>query len=284
MRSPAVQFVFIVLAALSAFTLGPARSGVRDAIGALFLPVSYPVRKLALSIGDRVSPAVEIDTLSPNAPRSAEAIRQQNTLLLGRLSMLQAELEDTRQQLAHVQTLSKPLRERVKSAAVLGGPTAARQTLTINAAGHVLREGMPVIDPKGYVGQIYSVAVGGATARVLLSTDPASHVSVVFQRAVVGEEGKVTLAEVPFESTGMVDGTGRGLSVPQLTAKQIKTAGLAAGDVAVLVDPAFSMLRGMRVGTVSKITLPSTYDGFVNIELAPVTDLATLRDVLVVEK
>lgn len=279
-----MQFVFIVLAALSAFTLGPARTGVRDTVGALFLPVAYPVRKLALSIGDRVSPAVEIDTLSPNAPRSADALRRQNTLLLDRIAMLQAELEDTRQQLAHVQTLSKPLRERVKSAAVLTGPTATRQTLGISAGGHTLREGMPVIDPKGFVGRIYSIATGGVKATVLLCTDPDSHVSVVFQRAVTDAEGRVTLAEVPLGNTAMVDGTGRGLGVPQVTAKLIKSSGLAVNDVAVLVDPAFPMLRGMRVGTVSKITLPATYDGFATIELTPVTDLAGLRDVMIVER
>lgn len=280
MRTPAVQFLFILLATLSAFTLAPAKSGVRAAVQTLFVPVAVPVRAVGVWATNRLSPSREEDILSPDNARGIEEVRRQNTALVTRLGNLEAQLEDLRRLSAQYEKLGD-LRNRVRPAMNLFGSPTNRRTLVIGTADLTnVQEKQPVVHPGGFVGQIYDVATGGATARVLLVTDPESHVYAQFVRYRSDESG-VRLERVDTQPP-LVEGDGRGLVVRMLPAREVRGT-VAVGDVALLNDPAFpAVTKGLRLGTVRRIT--TTEAGHATIELDPTADFAKLAEVLVVEK
>ncbi|MGN6725977.1 MAG: rod shape-determining protein MreC [Tepidisphaeraceae bacterium] len=283
MNSSSFQLFFVALAALCAFTLQPVRSGVRETIAELFVPVAWPVHAIGLTLSRRLAPETSTDLLSPANPRNADDLRHQNAELLTRLANLEAQLDDLRQLSAQYDKLGA-LRTLVHPARVIAGPQPPRQTLTI-ATGTLkgLREKLPVVSPMGFAGQIYDVSLTGGTAKVLLPTDPASHLSARFVRFVNQPDGTVGVQAIKTNPP-LVDGDGHGMVVRALTAREVRNA-LKVGDVALLDDVTFPpAVKGLRLGTVRKITLPATDAGFAVIELEPTTNFASLSEVLVVDK
>ncbi|HEX8325384.1 MAG TPA: rod shape-determining protein MreC [Tepidisphaeraceae bacterium] len=282
MRTPAVQFIFILLAALSAFTLAPAKSGVRAAVQTLFVPVAVPVRAVGVWTTNRLSPPRESDILSPDKARNIEDVRRQNTALITRLGNLEAQLEDLRRLSAQYGQLGD-LRNMVRPAMNLMGSPTNRQTITLSTTNlKNVHEKQPVVHPGGFVGQIYDVATAGSTARVLLVTDPESRLYARFVRYRSDENG-VRLERVDTKPP-LVEGNGRGLVVRMLPAREVMGV-VNVGDVALLddPDPAFpAVIKGLRLGTVRRI-LP-TEAGHATIELDPTADFAKLAEVLVVDR
>ncbi|MGC4030668.1 MAG: rod shape-determining protein MreC [Tepidisphaeraceae bacterium] len=265
-------------------------NGVREASQLLFVPVAGPVRMIGRWAGDRVSPTVEVDPLSPNKPRNAAEVYRQNAVLITQLENLRAQFDDLKQLSAQYRDLDADLQRRVHPAAVQGGSATNRQTLQISAASvKNVRERLPVIHPAGFVGQIYGVAAGGATARVLLATDPESKLVARFVRFETTDDGAVrgrTLRLPP----PLVEGAGPNLMVVRgIPARDVRAAvqagGFAVGDWALLDDPSMPLsVKAIRLGRVSKITLPATDAGHAVIELTPTTDFNRLRKVLVVDR
>lgn len=285
MRSPAVQFIFILLAALSAFTLPAAKSDVREVVQTLFRPVAQPVRAVGLWASNRASPDRAIDVLSPDEPRDRDEVLRQNAELITRIGQLEAQLDDLKQLSAEYSKLATDIRKLVHPATVTGGPIGNRQTLTI-ATGSLLatKEHIAVLQPTGLVGQIYAAAIGGGTARVLLITDPESRIGARFVRSVVGEDGQLRKYRVNTQPP-LVEGNGpNALIVRMLTAAEVRSA-VHIGDVAELDDVGFPLVaKGLRLGIVRKINLPPTNSGYATIELSPTANFAKLREVLVVDK
>lgn len=285
MRSPAVQFIFVVLAALSAFTLSPAKSGVREVVQTLFVPVAAPVRAVGMWATNRFSPDRPTDVLSPGKARNIDAVLQQNAELITRVGQLEAQLEDLKGLSAEYSKLATDIRKLVHPAVVTGGPIGGRQTLTITTGSlKAVREHMAVLHPAGLVGQIYAMATGGGTARVLLITDPESRLSARFVRYVNDENGQLRKVRVNT-SPPLVEGDGSGgLIVRMLPAREVRTT-VRVGDVAELDDAGFPLVtKGLRLGIVRKINLPQTDSGHATIELAPTADFAKLREVLVLDR
>jgi len=279
-----IQFLMILLAALSAFTLPEAKSQVREVAQGLFVPVAWPVRTIGLAISSRLSPRVEKDLLSPDKARTADELRRQNAELLTRILNLEAQLEDLKQLSAQYQQLGTDLRKLVQPATVVAGPAGNRQTLTIGTGAlKTVREGMAVVHPLGFVGQIYAVAPGAATARVLLVTDPQSKIAARFFRFARRADG--SLATVPVNVPApLVEGDGSGMVVRMLPARDVRKA-VKVGDTVVLDEPKLPpALKGLRIGTVTAIDLPPTDSGHATIKVEPTGDLTHLHEVLVVSK
>ena len=285
MRSPAVQFIFIVLAALSAFTLPAAKSGVREVVATLFVPVAAPVRAVGLWASNRVSPDRATDVLSPGKARDVDAVLRQNAELITRVGQLEAQLEDLKQLSAEYSKLATDIRKVVHPAGITGGPVGNRQTLTITTGNLVsVKEHMPVLQPTGLVGQIYAAATGGGTARVLLITDPESRVGARLVRYVAGEDGQLRKYRVNIQPP-LVEGAGpNALAIRMLPAREVRST-VHVGDVAELDDAGFPIItKGLRLGIVSKVNVPATDSGHATIELTPTADFAKLREVLVVDR
>lgn len=278
-----VQLLMILIAALSAFTLPEAKSSVRETIQGLFVPVALPSRAIGRWASERLSPPHETDIVSPNVARSNDELRRQNAELVTRLMNLEAQLDDLKQLSAQYDQLGTTLKKMVQPATIVAGPVLGRQTLTISTARlAAIRENMAVVHPLGVVGQIYAVAPGGATARVLLLTDPHSHVQGRFVR-MVSVNGVVR--DQPIKTPApMVDGTGTGLSIGYLAAHDVRGV-VQIGDIVLLDDARFPpQIKGLPLGRVRAITLPPNDSGHATIAVDPTADFSRLAEVLVVDK
>jgi len=279
-----VHFLMILAAAISAFTLPEAKSGVREVAQGLFVPIAWPVRAIGLAISSRLAPHEQKDLLSPDKARTADELRQQNAELLTRILNLEAQLDDLKQLSAQYQQLGTDLRKLVQPATVVAGPTGSRQTLTVGTSGlKAVREGMAVVHPLGFVGQIFAVAPGAATARVLLVTDPQSKIAARFFR--FGRRADGSLVTMPVDIPApLVEGDGDAMVVRMLPARKVRNV-VKIGDVVVLDEPKLPpALKGLRIGTVTAIDLPPTDSGHATIKVEPTGDLTHLHEVLVVSK
>ena len=277
---PPVQLILIALAFLSAFTLAPAKSGVRQTVQALFIPVARPARAIGGWTHDRLAPPTIEDPRSPENPRTPKEVYLDNQRLLTQVANLQAQLEDLKDLSAQYAGLDPDLRKSVRPAAVIGKPDANRATLTIATAGlRVAKEGLPVVHLGGMIGQI--TGVGSGTATVLLATDPASHLTA---RLVSAPDENGTSRRLRLKQV-LVEGTGRAMVVAGLPARDVRNV-VHVGDVALLDDASFTspLVKGLRLGTVTRVQLPATDAGHAVIELQPTADFPSLREVLVVER
>ena len=280
-----VQLFLMIVAALCAFTLPEAKSSVREAAQGIFMPVAYPIRIVGQAIGQRLAPPVEHDLLSPDKSRTADELKRQNAELVTTVLNLEAQIDDLKTKLAQYDQLRLTLRNVVTSAAVVEGSSSAnRQMLTINTAGFkAIREEMPVVCPVGFVGKVYAVSTGNITSRVLLATDPLSHVGVRLYRIVRRPDGTLVSQRVEMPPL-QVDGNLTGMVIAQLDPRAVRNV-VQVGDMVLLDDGKMpAVVQGLRIGTVKSVTLPVTDALHASIAVEPVTDLASLKDVLVVNK
>jgi len=283
MKSSFFYPALLVLAALSAFTLPPARSGVRDQISLAFVPVAAPARAVGKWVRDRLAHETPVDSLSPDAPRTSDQLRKQNTVLLTQIARLEAQLEDLKQLSAQYSRLGD-LRKLVQPASVIAGPRTNRQTLLISTTDLTnTKLGMPVVHPDGYVGKIYSVAPLGGSASVLLVTDPDSRVQARLARFTAREDGGVRTELLPVDPV-VVIGNGNNMLAQMLPGRAVQSVA-RVNDIVVLDDTASgAALRGLLVGKVTQINLPPTPSGHASLVIEPTSDFRTLSEVLVVTK
>jgi rod shape-determining protein MreC len=283
MRFSFLHPTLLVLAALSAFTLPPARSGVRDQIALVFVPVAAPARAMGKWVRDRLAHEPAVDALSPDVPRSAEQLRQQNNMLLSQIVRLETQLEDLKQLSAQYSRLGD-LRKRVQPASVIAGPRANRQTLLISTSDlSGIQTGMPVVNPDGFIGKITSVAPLGGSASVLLVTDPDSRIQARLARFAPRDDGGVRTEILPVEPV-VVIGNGADMLAQMLPGRAVQSIA-RVGDLVILDDASSgAALKGLLVGRVKTINLPPTSAGHASLNIEPTADFRTLAQVLVVNK
>ena len=280
-----------VLALLCALTLGPPSGGVRATVAALFVPVSMPARAAMQGVHDRVVSPAERFNLQ-GGPATLDEALYENRLLQSKLTNVESQLEDLQKVFQQYRTLAAALQSKVEPATVLAGPSDARQTLTIATTGLTrVEEKMAVVHPLGVVGRISGVSPAG-TARVILATDPAFKADVRFV-GLVREGDRVESVPRPMPAAMLAEGAPREKDVQGTTgqlvarylpAKAVRQS-LRVGDAVVLDDAEWPpVTRGLRLGTVAAIDLPPTDANYASVRITPVADLATLREVLVVNK
>jgi cell shape-determining protein MreC len=283
-----------IVALISAFTLEQAKPAVRRGVETLFVPVAGPTRALGSAAQRRLTPVSDTDPVSPDHPRTRLELQQENEILRVQIANLQTKLDDLVGISQQYQQLGAELQKLVQPAMVLGGPTDQRQTLTISTTGLTnLRVGMAVVSPFGYVGKIHSISATGGTAKVLLATDPSSKLVARFARYVKRPDGGLELVtlDIPpplVEGVGdkQVVGNTRYMVANLLAAGPVRKL-LQQGDQVLLDEPINRMppaLRGLRLGTITKINLPPSDSGHADVAIEPVSDLPKLSEVLVVTK
>jgi cell shape-determining protein MreC len=282
-----------IAALLSALTLPPVRPNVRQAVATLFTPISAPTRMTGAAMRSRVVTPDNIDLGSPDRPRSLAELRQENEILRVQVANMQVKLDDLAGISAQYADMRSDLQRLVQPAAVVGGPTDQRQTLTISTTGLTnVREGMAVVTPVGYIGKIHSVSTVGGTARVLLATDPSSRLVAKFATYSKRADGTLDLVALDIPAPlvegqqRQVVGNTRRMTAGPLQAGPVRKL-LKVGDAVLLDESTGSFppaVRGLRLGTVSKIDLPPFEAGHATVTIDPVTDFSTLREVLVVNK
>ena len=273
-----------LIAFIAAFTLPPVRDGVKMTVQGLFVPVARPARAIGQALNDAVISPINRFNLE-GGPETLERARYENGMLRSRLSNVESQLEDLKKANAQFRRLNTNLQSRVEAATVLGGPVDQRQTLTIATPNlSKIEEKMAVVHPLGVVGRVLSVAPTGGTARVLLATDPAFRVDVRFIRFQTRPDNTIEAVPLPMPVAVLAEGTTRELTVRYLPARPTREL-LRVGDAVLLDDPTFpAVTRGLRLGTIRAIDLPSTDAGYASMQIEPTADLATLSEVLVVNK
>ena len=281
MRFPHVFFSLLVLAFLSGFVISPrigdrARAGVQN----IFKPVSWPVDRIGGAIHDRLVTQKVRDDGSPNAPRSAAVVIQENTLLRQQIAVMTAELTRLREKSAELDRLGD-LGRSCTSVSVIGTDSGPRDGLLLGG-GTNLRENMPVLVGRQVIGKIARTGVGGT--HVLLLTDTQSRFTVSFSFFEKQVKGPPILKPRSADHI-LVEGAGRGRMTARVTESQAKEIELHLDDWAVIADrdsfPA--AVDGAMIGRIESIE-PSNSPGFVDIRITPEIDTMTLREVLVLNK
>lgn len=276
-----VFFMLMCLSFVSALFL-PAKSTdrVRSSVANIFLPASWPVRKVTALVHDKLVPRRIRDEGSPNQPRLPAEVYAENqqlrTLaasLKGQLLYLQ-ERENERQKLGEIGPFCT-------LCSVAAGDSGGRDSLMLSATSFDdITAGMPVLYSGGFAGKILRVGMG--EARVQLVTDPDFKVQIDFARQVI-VEGKPDL--IPLNSPPTVlKGRGKGLMQTTVSNKYLDESKLQEGDYATVKDSEFpKIVSGYRIGRVTAIS-PSKDAGWYSVTVEPFEDLKRLTEVLVVNK
>lgn len=180
---------------------------------------------------------------------------------------------------AELNTLTEAKAENERLREVLGfvdqqsGPTVMARVIGLNATPqfqsfrinrgeeHGVRVGMPVVTPRGVVGQVVR-SVGGA-ADVMVMLDPQSRIGALVQRSRV---------------RGTVVGAGDGQKM--LLDFVRREDDIVDGDVVVTAGTDGIFPRGLKVGTVKGVSRP-TVGLFLVGQIEPAVDLGRVEEVLV---
>ena len=274
----------LALAFLGAFVV-PQRSSdrVKAQVQNLFLPVAWPVRKIAAAVHDRVAPTTPRDEGSPDKPRAAAELIAENSELRLIIENMHGQLEQLMAQNAERAALGD-LRDFCRAYPVAGAdPAPTRDAIILGGSTFSgLANDMPVVvTGGGLIGRISRA--GAAGAQVLLITDRQAQLTGRFVRVTVTGDKDVQIQELVDEPR-LVRGIGKGQMLCTIEKKVADTAGLKIGDWLELKDTNWPrLLQGLRIATIISLK-PSHYAGFVDITLAPPTKLTALREVMVMVK
>lgn len=288
MRSFQFNHVFAGLmgiALLSAFVVPkPLSDRARAQVQVLFGVVTSPIRSAAESVATRFRPAERIDLASPaGTSRTYHEIAEENRQLRTALSAIVTQfqqLKNVDEERASLGTL----RQSCRAMKVVGSDSGLRRSLSIQGNLADLRPGMAAIYAGALVGRLDRVAWAGG-AQVQLVTDRAFRASVHFGRQQRGSSGQREFAPVG-KLSGLIEGNGQdGMAVRNIAMKDVAESGLAVGDWAVLYDTDYPLLlQGYQVGEVTQISPSRTILLFAEIQIRPVRDLRTLREVMILVK
>jgi hypothetical protein len=271
MRFSAVFLALLGLSFCSAFLMPGITNPPRRHAQALFSPVSWPVARL----GSLIRPAAGAPDRT-TAGRTDQQLQVENDELRVENASLRGQVEELLRRERDREELG-PLRALCDPFPVSGADSGVRDTLEIVGTTRGLRQNMPVIHPRGLVGQI-SVA-GTLGARVMLVTDPAFRATVSFGR--FEQQGNKPVYRKLAIEPRLMRGAGAGEMTVVLTEKEVRAAGLAEEDWVTLSDSSWPIvLKDYRVGRVRRID-KSNDVGFVIVRLAPVDRLFLLREVMV---
>ncbi|MGH8427650.1 MAG: rod shape-determining protein MreC [Gammaproteobacteria bacterium] len=235
-----------------------ALSGARSALSVAVYPVEWLVN----------APAAAWRSVSTNLS-SRTSLLAENARMHSELLIAKAGLE----RLDSLQEENSRLRMLLNAAGTMPGRVVATSTLSVNLTPFEnvitvnagtrsgVREGQPLLDSEGIVGQVLDV--GPLSARVMLITDPASAVPVEIART-----GLATLAI----GTGNLNR----LSLPYLP----NNTDVKPGDRLVTSGLGGRYPRGYPVGIVTAVTpLPDQH--FARVEARPLARLGREHEMLI---
>ncbi len=288
MRSFQFNHVFAGLmgiALLSAFVAPkPLSDRARAQVQVLFGVVASPIRSAADSVAMRFRPAERVDLASPpGTSRTYREIADENRQLRTALSAIVTQfqqLKNVDEERASLGTL----RQSCRAMKVVASDSGLRRSLSVQGNLADIRPGMAAIYAGALVGRLDRVAWAGG-AQVQLVTDRAFRASVHFGRQQRGSSGQREFVPVG-KLSGLIEGNGQdGMAVRNIAMKDVAESGLAVGDWAVLYDTDYSLLlQGYQVGEVTQISPSRTILLFAEIQIRPVRDLRTLREVMILVK
>jgi cell shape-determining protein MreC len=284
MRFSPPLLLMMALATLGALFLPPtAGESLRAFTGALFLPISSPVRQIAGNVDGRVvkpiaSPSREKDGARTNAQLidEIETLRYQVAFLDDKAKNLDKQLKefgqiDAKLPVRHVQ--------------VIGGDPGTQQVLFLQLANSDgLAHNTPVFYPKGnemgLAGRLEIIGLGAA--RVRLVTDKGSAITCGFRR-YQKDSGKFDALP---QSAKTAEGLGNGRMMIAAMKKtealpRKEDSHLTVGDWIVVVDKDLgAAAQEKKIGEIESINTGKN-PLFVDIIVRPDVDLMKLREVLV---
>ena len=248
-------------------------------VQSLFWPASAPVR----SVARRLHSALGDDAV--HRKQNVEDARLEVESLRAEVAYLKTQLEAERQRNLNISRLPPALRELCAPVSVVGGDPGTRDSLAI-AGGlpDAVRGGMFVLYPGGVVGQLSKV--GAAGGQVRLVTDPGFRVRAGFSGLRPTKDGKPESGPIDTP-TVLVEGIGKNtLRINQgLTMDDVANAKIAPGDWVIVRDRDWpSVLSGMRIADVVKVSPRPDAPLFAEVILQPSTNLMLLDEVMVVVK
>lgn len=190
------------------------------------------------------------------------AFRAKLDELEGRASLVN-ELERENGRLRELLKFSTERQLAGVTASVIGGDASGWvKGITVNKGSlDGVAPGMPVLHPRGVVGQVVAVSTG--SARVLLVSDHASGVDVLTQES---------------RARGVVEGAGERVCELKFIPKEFH---IKEGEQVLTSGMDGVYPKGVLVGTVSQVGA-ATSGLFKTVEVKPAVDLARIEEVLIV--
>ena len=276
MRNLRFNQVFVALLTLSfcsAFLLPPDLAGGFRGFARLFAPVSFPARKLASAVRNRIAPE------QTNDQRDVEDVKRENAELRTLVQNLSGQVAEMRKLAAEMEAVGD-VRDFCTLFRVVGNdPAPNRESLTIVASGgDGVQMRMAVLYSAGLVGRIERVNAMGS--QVQLITDPQFRAAARFTRL---ENGSSRVLET---TQPLLVGTGRGaMEIINIPLKETENGGIRVGDSVVLDDADWPMaLRHRPLGHVESISQHDKAATFATIRVRPAYNLETLSIVMVMNR
>ena len=285
MRFREVFILLLLLSFISAFFLPAGITNPARNLQAIFYPVARPARAIGASLSERFAPPVKDD-------RALTDIRAENDQLRQMVSQLSAELLEL-QRINADRQLVGDLRQYCTPVPVVGTDPSRREALLLKSGSmQGIAANQPVLSRKGMVGKIDRAGVGGS--QVLLVTDREFRAVAEFRRFERNPQSGAAIYK-PIGSTppllkGAGDGTMLIVNVP-LKETDSGDAGdqanielVKVGDLVILNDPEWPYAAGQWLGQVETINPLQSAPLFASITVLPMRDLASLREVQVMNK
>lgn len=260
-REPLLVGALIIVPLISFLTRG-GRGRELNVVDKAVLAVASPLQSALTWVFGSVSSGVSGYVALRGAHQEAAECRSA-------LSASQAELNS----LVEAKAENQRLKEALQFTEETDGTTVLARVVGLNATPHFqslrinrgeddgVRVGMPVVTPRGVVGQVVR-AVGGS-ADVMVMLDPQSRIGALVQRSRV---------------RGTVVGAGDGQKM--LLDFVRREDDIADGDQVITAGTDGIYPRGLVVGTVKSVSRP-TVGLFLVGQVEPAVDLARVEEVLV---
>jgi rod shape-determining protein MreC len=232
-----------------------------NVVDRVVLKVSSPVERGLTALIDGAKSSVD-------AYVTLRGARDQRDQCTAELSQTKADLNALKEQKAE----NERLRTLLKYEEGTVEPEIPARVIGVNASPHFIslridkgesdgvRQGMPVVNADGVVGQVSRVV--GGTADVMLLTDPSSRLGVVIQRSRV-------------RGTAVGAGGGTNLHLENV----LKGDDVVDGDVLITSGTDGLFPKGLVVGQIVGVT-QETSSMFIKARVIPTADLRRVEEVL----
>lgn len=259
----------LLVSVLGAFVIPQQYSDRVRNVQAIFAPIAWPTRKIASIFQHRFGKQEHTD------PRAPDEIVAENQWLKSQLLGLQGQLDEQARR-DRERDLVGDVRPYCTPVSVMGVGTDGRDSLLLAATFEGIKEGQAVLYPGGLAGRIQGA---GAGARVRLVTDLGFTFSGWF--VYYDENGKAIRRDTPqIVMRGVSKGEIKALGRPRKECEKLRE-----GDIAVLDDPAWpKTLIQQKIGTIVGFEELPGSPMSLNVRIKPVTDLISLREVMVMTK
>ena len=196
-------------------------------------------------------------------------VAEKNRMLVAQVERLEADKAAFDEQLKENQRLRDLLElgsvielKGIAASVIANEPTGWVRAIVVNkGSAHGVLDGMPVVHPRGVVGQVVSVSPN--YSRILLMTDHVSGVDAIVQ---------------DNRARGVVEGSGSSSCVLNYVAKE---SPVRVGDVVVTSGMDGVFPKGVVVGSITQIGVENG-TLLQNIIVRPAVDFARLEEVLIV--